>query len=1024
MNTPKDANGGNNIPFDNLVHIASNMSSEFNQQSNQNASLNQLQQPQSQSQSQSPILPQPLSYQSHYNVPNSTSSLSNQDSSFNNNNLKKHFSPELQSASSTPPTTTSQQQQQTDSKTKIKRMACVECRQQKSRCDAYEKQPNPCTRCAKKGLQCDLKSDYKRTYKRARIAQIEKEFMELKKTLNTAQAAELLSKFPSLGESQNDQDDLIEATSNGQSAPSLNNSSVQQTLQGKRPIIKQEFTDPLTNNLKVKTPLIKTISTTSTTEDFNISDELLQCEEKSVEEITVSPNTIKELFKEYILRYHPILPVVDVSKGPERIYKLCPPLFWVIIFVSLRRFKEDYSKTLLLKLSPIVKGILAEIMISPITRYNPTEEDEPIYNVSSVYSVQAFLLYSYWPPITSSLSADSSYNTVNTGFFQAIRIGLHAPSSFVSGVPTSTTNPKQLGILQEQIKTWIASNVASQFIATAFGFPACVQLDSSIWFYNQQTSGDLKIPQNLKSMLEIAQFEDQMAKALNSNPIDPCGLIEAQEKLPLLKLFAKKLENLEISIGEPSINNSSKFRIFELLTSRVHLFSYYFIDSFKMSSFELQKGLIKLYNSAVSLIKYTKDCQTFDKKFIKYLPGVYLLNLWQAACIIGKLIHSPLKKFIDITLGKSCYEAVVELNAKASILKHDMAFRSSGITRNMWSLFRNLDNNDTNALSISIRNRMSASVFFDCLNLVREKAGISKLNANIVKETNNVVEEEEDEEEDENNQSIAHSEEEKQNEEDDDHENAILDEEDKDQVSQINDPKSTEFMNTRKSKTKRSLSNTVDAEQKARQIIRTIPLDPEPISAGNSKRSSIFKVVNSSSESSPMTKSDTNNSPTINKNPQQQQLTPVINNVLPQRFGGEKQSVTASPQMFQPQQNINNVNEVNNNNIPYYPPGTNHFNEQLQYTPTYQQPQQIPQQHQQHQQHQLAAQQQFEYNPMQQQQPQQQQHQHQSTSSNFSFNESPAGQSGLESLDLDRFDGELLWRDVDSVMNDFGFHLN
>lgn len=64
---------------------------------------------------------------------------------------------------------------------KPRRMACVECRQQKSRCDAHERYPQPCTRCTKKGLRCNLKSDYKRTYKRARIAQIEREFSELKK---------------------------------------------------------------------------------------------------------------------------------------------------------------------------------------------------------------------------------------------------------------------------------------------------------------------------------------------------------------------------------------------------------------------------------------------------------------------------------------------------------------------------------------------------------------------------------------------------------------------------------------------------------------------------------------------------------------------------------------------------------------------------------------------------------------------------------------------------------------------------
>ena len=39
----------------------------------------------------------------------------------------------------------------------------------------------------------------------------------------------------------------------------------------------------------------------------------------------------------------------------------------------------------------------------------------------------------------------------------------------------------------------------------------------------------------------------------------------------------------------------------------------------------------------------------------------------------------------------------------------------------------------------------------------------------------------------------------------------------------------------------------------------------------------------------------------------------------------------------------------------------------------------------------------------------------------FAFNESPI-QLGLENLDIDNFDHDMLWKDVDSVMNDFGFH--
>ena len=82
-------------------------------------------------------------------------------------------------------------------------------------------------------------------------------------------------------------------------------------------------------------------------------------------------------------------------------------------------------------------------------------------------------------------------------------------------------------------------------------------------------------------------------------------------------------------------------------------------------------------------------------------------------------------------------------------------------------------------------------------------------------------------------------------------------------VSQKSTPNSTTSSRVRRART---LSNNMDAESKTRKIIRTIPLDPEPISIGASKRSSIFKVVNSSTDSSPIMKSDvsTPNSNRIN----------------------------------------------------------------------------------------------------------------------------------------------------------------
>jgi transcriptional regulatory protein LEU3 len=705
-----------------------------------------------------------------------------------------------------------------------KRIACVNCRQQKSRCDSHQKHPAPCTRCAKKGLHCTLKSDYKRTYKRARIAQIEREFEELKERLKMASTPGSGAGVPLGTHEQIPPAHLAQTHPHRPSPVGVSPGNIRGS-EASHPTSESNNSPEMPSifrplDHRSETPFHQTV----------LEEESLVCEEKTLDSVSLSPHTIRNLYLEFVDCYHPILPVVEVTKGPERIYRLCPALFWVIMFVSLRRFRDESQKTLLLELSPLIKNILSEITISPITRYNPTEEDEPIFNACSVYSVQAFLLYTFWPPITSSLSADSSWNTIGVALFQAIRIGLHtrAPN------PDGTKTPQQIEMAQEQAKTWIVCNIVSQTIASSFGFPAFVQFDSSMSSLQPivSTIQPAQIPKTLMFMTEIAQFEDQVAKTLNSNPMDPHGLIDATERLPLLKVLNRQLDDLEVKFANEAVDG---FRKFQILTARVHLLTYHFMDTSRVASFELQKGLVRLYNAAISLVNHVHSCQTKDKRFVKYLPGVYILSIWQAAFIIGKLAHSPLQKVVDVGSGRQTYQTAITLAAKASVLKHDIAYRSSGIMKSMWQLFRSLDKRNISSWTISIRTRMSASVFFDCLYLLREKVGMIKLNNRT-------------------DGSGTNAEDEAISEEDDDFDGGTGSDKDTAPTEDQKSSKSTPSSTSSRSKKPRSLSNNMDAESTARKIIRTIPLDPQPMSV--SKRSSIFNVVNNSTETSPHMRSE------------------------------------------------------------------------------------------------------------------------------------------------------------------------
>lgn len=895
---------------------------------------------------------------------------------------------------------------ETDHK-KTRRLACTCCRQQKSKCDAQTRYPSPCTRCTNKGLPCELNAGFKRTEKRARLALIEREFAELKKSFQSPLGALEIARtapnllansfavpqLPLLPIPLSQPLSLSRHTTPHSFSPSLLDripNPNPDRLQGQvfpvdgvnhSDLVKNHLISPQPSN--ARPPTSTTISQPkalvpqpSTTVDMlpstSISEDALLCEEKILEDVALSPQTIRSLYLEYVHQYHPILPIVDITRGPERIYRLCPSLFWVIIYVTLRRYSDD--KTLLVKLSPLVKNILAEITISPIARYNPTEEDEPIMNSCSVYSVQAFVLYSMWPPLTSSLSADSSWSTIGVALYQAIRIGLHTSAQLLEQYKGVEEHELQYLMAQEQMKTWILCNTVSQNIASAFGYPAFVQFEFA-------SAQHCKLSTFSRHLMEIAQFEDQVCKTLNLSTFGATS--QSNERLALFKVLGNQLDELELKlISECSQENG--FRKFLFILARIHLLSNYFLDSENMSSFELYKGLVRLYNTSTSLIEHVQMCQAKSNSFVEYLPAVSVLSIWQASFFIVKLANSPMKSIIDVSIARDTFSVAVDLVAKASILKHDIAYRGSGIMRNVWHFFRRLSEQNLVSLSISIKSRMSASVFFDCLSLLRDKVGLAKLNIKTDMRGNSESNEDElasSEEENEN-----HRTEETSAASDDEHNSAHVN---SDRTGQGGSQRSTpgSFNSSGRPRKKRTLSDADDTESTARRIIRTIPLDPQPISA--TKRSTIFKVVNGSNHTSPnstvssssvkaedngdISRSNTKENGTMTQTESQipNQISSLMSNPISNLFSKLLSNLILNQTNNMKQAPSNQIQSVINNNafsVPSFAVNSDQVLSGLR-------------------------------------------------------NQAPGFDDLSLLLEQDLFENnDLLWKDVDSLMNDFGFH--
>ncbi len=538
------------------------------------------------------------------------------------------------------------------------------------------------------------------------------------------------------------------------------------------------------------------------------------CTPKTLGEVTLSSEQIEELFREYATKYYPLWPLVNMTKGPEKIYQQCPLLFWTIISIASRRYKRD--EWLMRKLVPLIKSCLAEIAIAPITRFESNEVNTPILNVASVYSVQALLIYTIWPPVTSSLSADSSWNTIGIAIFQAMRIGLHCPgfTNDPQSTDKSDINTDRLENISEQVKTWTCCNIIAQNIGSVFGFPSFATFDPIIVNACRPHS-NYHIPLPVKQIMEIAKLEDQITKTMNSNPRDQLQLCEPSERLSLIQILSQQLHDLEMnqSLAIADTNNKNgeyyfeSHRKFRINAARVHLYTYYCLDNNKFSPIDLKRGLVQLYNASLALISHVSEAQTKNEDFMRYLPGVNVITIWQTSFIIAKLSHSGLE-FLDVEKGKQLYAIAIDCVAKASILKHDMAYRASGLMKNMWQLFHVLQQQQKTTLTTQIRTRMAASVFFDCLWILREQAGMIKLAPRGLLSLND--------------------------------EQAIDDDDDSSEDN-------GKTPNPRKMK--RSLSNVKNPGSAVRRIIQTIPLDPQPISLSGDGESSLSNASSPASNS-------------------------------------------------------------------------------------------------------------------------------------------------------------------------------
>lgn len=585
-------------------------------------------------------------------------------------------------------------------------VACIQCRQQKVRCMGRDESSEQCDRCRKRGLNCVVDEKFKRTVKRKAVESLEAEIEQLKAQLAAvgAGAGAAGGAGAALPASAGARNGLSGADGAGV-GPLAKRAALPRPA-----MAPPRFEPPRHTTITPRASLIPVSSWTCTPKSSSPVHR---------ETLTLDSATIELLFREYVLYYHRVLPVVEVQRGPEFVYDASAALFWTIMAIASRRRGADLPPGINFeRLCEVQKQCLSEIAVSPVLGHGKSSE----FNLPSLYAVQAFILCTLWPPPTSSINADMSWNTIGIALLTANRAGLHCPGHGKDFERIFKSNKNHRTNIREQLVTWLATNALSQAIANMFGYPSAANFHA----HREYLFHNLDLPPRVRHMYEIQRNAHDIELSLGMVGQGSCTDLNASMISSLIRIHAARYDHIEAKFG----HEMDSWTLFTLYAGRAQLFSYYLYGDIQ------EESVLLLYNSCLTLLNHVV---LQPDEYIKFLPVVSILILWQTASVVAKLYFSRWSTNLDRASGERLYRLVIKKVALSSLLEHDLPYRAAEIMMQMWGTFRAMARTGNERLvsaKLTLSTRMSASAFFDSLWLMREATEIrSQAPTNLTKRT-------------------------------------------------------------------------------------------------------------------------------------------------------------------------------------------------------------------------------------------------------------------------------------------------
>ncbi|KAL5392483.1 hypothetical protein PMIN02_006202 [Paraphaeosphaeria minitans] len=556
--------------------------------------------------------------------------------------------------------------------TQPRRKACVECRQQKIRCDVEQhKTPHePCSRCKKMNLECRILPTSTRNLRQTK-AEMRRELEELRWNMRQG-GGDPLSTPGSLGDASSFRSPHDPASG------SFSNPSAPRTDASMSPALENGHNPAKDGKPTAAGPTMS----------------------RSLDGFVVDARKIDDCFALFFTQYHPLLPILESPLSPNSAngyYELSPLLFWCIVVTGARHYLEDRS-------------ILDRVsqLITPLAFSSMALRAAPI----SV--IQSLLILCTWRLPTNSMYKDMTHVLCGAAVHLATQIGLHVTGVGQDFARTPLRTDQEQKILRA--KLWMQCVIVSIRTSCAEGIPPLVIAES---FYD----GDDKNREDLLGYLPSdLQFNHQLhiilhkAMAAMARTDIKTVNCDARNLRSLITIFDSQL--LSLAASSPSELDS-----FQLNCARIHVLAFHFF-AHPVNPGPNAESLSRLYSLCISTLQ-TAHAMTQQANFAFISQSFIDRTVTLAGFVILKLTRSHIHQHFDIAAGEQAYYSAAQFSKATSLQNGDLGERCCQILRDLWQsnrVFRRKDGS-VESLGIRLRTRLSMSVSFDMFWYWREEFG-------------------------------------------------------------------------------------------------------------------------------------------------------------------------------------------------------------------------------------------------------------------------------------------------------------